>query len=418
MDSDPFGGLPRLPLRQVRLERRLAEWGHGGRLPLPLRWLEEGTGAPITLDRPEILWRASGLRRPSLVAQLTAPRLATRLALGIEIPLAHTVVDRLLGFDRLLAESRLQLTPVEWGVWSFLILRALDSFDASAARDRQDSPGDAGLVGPGDLTLDRVGPDSFDPAGLGSIVTILWPVRAGTMKGAVRLWLAESLVERWLTSSRRPAAGPEQAARGPETIEPGPGLKPRLPRGELSSAWRAEAGLVDMPQGLSRLRAGSVLPFTETRLVGSPRSPSGPVDLVLDVTEDRNIRFRIPTCPIADSGGRLVRVDAGLLEEPRPRDPIALTRNERKPMSPPPSSPDPAAPGVAPLDLPVTLIVELGRVNLTLNQLAGLKPGDVVELGRHSRAPVELTSSGRLVARGELVLLDTELGVRVTNVFL
>ncbi len=70
------------------------------------------------------------------------------------------------------------------------------------------------------------------------------------------------------------------------------------------------------------------------------------------------------------------------------------------------------------LDLPVTLVVELGRVNLPLSRLADLKVGDVVELARHSRAPVELTSNGRLVARGELVLIDTELGVRVNEVFL
>jgi flagellar motor switch protein FliN/FliY len=66
----------------------------------------------------------------------------------------------------------------------------------------------------------------------------------------------------------------------------------------------------------------------------------------------------------------------------------------------------------------VTLSVELGRISLTVSRLADLKPGDVVELGRHSREPVELTSGGRIVARGELVMIDTELGVRVTHVFL
>ena len=88
-------------------------------------------------------------------------------------------------------------------------------------------------------------------------------------------------------------------------------------------------------------------------------------------------------------------------------------------MSQPSASPKLAArAGVAALDVPVTLTVELGRVNMTLTQLADIKPGDVVDVGRNSRAPVELTSNGRLVARGELVLIDTELGVRVTNVFL
>ena len=35
----------------------------------------------------------------------------------------------------------------------------------------------------------------------------------------------------------------------------------------------------------------------------------------------------------------------------------------------------------------MTLVVELGRVNLTLARLADLKPGDVIELGRHSASP-------------------------------
>ena len=82
------------------------------------------------------------------------------------------------------------------------------------------------------------------------------------------------------------------------------------------------------------------------------------------------------------------------------------------------AGPTTLSPDAGPLDLPVTLTVELGRVNLAMSRLADLQPGDVIELSRHSRAPVELTSNGRLVARGELILIDTDLGVRVTNVFL
>jgi flagellar motor switch protein FliN/FliY len=67
---------------------------------------------------------------------------------------------------------------------------------------------------------------------------------------------------------------------------------------------------------------------------------------------------------------------------------------------------------------PVTLTVELGRVGLSLEQMADLKPGDILNLARHSREPVELTSGGRLVACGELLLIDTELGVRITTVLL
>jgi hypothetical protein len=125
-DAIPFGWLPHISQRQLRLERRLARSTAENGLPAALDWVVQETGCLISLDRPEILTRASGLRRAGLVAQVTVPRLATRLALGVEIPLAHTIVDRLLGFDRPFAESRLQLTPVEWGVWTFLILRGLD----------------------------------------------------------------------------------------------------------------------------------------------------------------------------------------------------------------------------------------------------------------------------------------------------
>jgi type III secretion system YscQ/HrcQ family protein len=158
------------------------------------------------------------------------------------------------------------------------------------------------------------------------------------------------------------------------------------------------------------------LPLSHSRLIGTPASPSGPVALILDL-DGQDTRFHIPVVPVADSGGRLVRLLAGPMLEPRPRDPIDSTKSETKPMSQPIAAAT-NPPSAGPMDVPVTLTVELGRVNLTLTQLADLKAGDVVELNRHSRAPVELTSNGRLVARGELILIDTDLGVRVTSVFL
>jgi flagellar motor switch protein FliN len=418
-EGEVFSWLPRLLSRQVRLERILSRFSETGKPPPALSWLEEAAGNAIAVDRPEVLWRASGVARPSLVAQLTAPRLATHLGLAIEIPLAHTIVDRLLGFDRPLGEGRLQLTPVEWGVWTFLVLRALESWDALSARAGNETPADPSLLSARDLTLDRVGPGPFEPAGLSSVVTIRWPVRVGAVAGSVRLWMAESIVELWLaaeddsTASRSDPFGVRDAR--PSTADAlGPGKA-----GELASSWRASAGFVTLPQGLRRLRVGGVLPLTATHLVGSAANPTGPIDLILDL-EGRSRRYRVPCRPAADSGGRFVRLDGGLLLERRPRDPVAASKSENRPMSQSTtaSNPVPAPQGVAPLDVPVTLTVELGRVNLTVAQLADLKPGDIVELHRHSRAPVELTSSGRLVARGELVMIDTDLGVRVTSVFL
>jgi type III secretion system YscQ/HrcQ family protein len=67
-------------------------------------------------------------------------------------------------------------------------------------------------------------------------------------------------------------------------------------------------------------------------------------------------------------------------------------------------------------DLPVSLSCRLGQLELTLADLAALGPGAVVGLGRPLGAPVELCAGDRVVARGELVDVDGELGVRVTAV--
>ncbi len=404
--GDPFAGLGVVSRDQLWLDRAVGPWTAGRALPRPLRWLETWSGGPIEVSRPEVSWRASGLQRAGLTAQFTAPRLGTRLALGVEIPLAHAIVDRLLGYHRPHADSRLQLTPVEWGVWSFLILRVIDSLESSTRSARGRLAGDPGPLSVGDLTLDRVGPDPFDPAGLGSIVTVRWSIRVESTTAAMRLWLSEAVARLWIDGDTRPPTFVTEQAR----VEHSKGDADHVPKRELSSLWRAEAGLIEMPQGLRRLRVGGVLPLTDKRLIGTPNSPSGSVELLLDLPGDQG-RFRMPTRPVADSAGRLLRLGDRPIHEPRPRSPRAITPSAGKPMSQPKAT-------APPLDVPVTLVVELGRVNFTIEQLADLKAGDVVELNRHSRSPVELTSNGRLVARGELILIDADLGVRLTNVFL
>ena len=87
-----------------------------------------------------------------------------------------------------------------------------------------------------------------------------------------------------------------------------------------------------MPQGLKRLRVGGVLPLTGSPLTGSPASLSGSVDLVLDLAGQGG-RFRIPACPVADSGGRLVRLEDRPIHEPHVRDPVEVNIREGQSMS-------------------------------------------------------------------------------------
>jgi flagellar motor switch protein FliN/FliY len=65
------------------------------------------------------------------------------------------------------------------------------------------------------------------------------------------------------------------------------------------------------------------------------------------------------------------------------------------------------------LEAPVVVRVELGSVTLLAREWAELRPGDVIETGRRIAEPVVLRVAGQEVARGELVNVDGELGVRI-----
>jgi type III secretion system YscQ/HrcQ family protein len=384
-DAGPLGPLPRLARRQVRLEERFARLARGAGGALLLAWLAQRLGPRLSIAPPELLWRVSGLLRPGLVAQIAWPSRRTRLGLGIGTPLAHAIVDGLLGFERTDAESRRQLTPVEWGILTFVIARGLDDLERSGDR-----------LGLDDLVLDRVGPESFATSDLGAVVTLRWIVRIGAVTGAVRLWIPVAVLSRWLDEA--PAVPGHGSDRALQHLD------------KLTAHWRAVAGTVAMPRGLSRLRTGGVLPIDARALLGTPESPQGMIQLVLELTEG-GTRYSFTAEPVPHSGGGSLRITRALEKDPIPREAISMSSSDE---FPPPS----IDVGLASTEIPVTLTVELGRVNLTLARLADLQPGDVIELGRHSREPVELTSGGRLVARGELVQIDTELGVRVTHVFL
>ena len=66
------------------------------------------------------------------------------------------------------------------------------------------------------------------------------------------------------------------------------------------------------------------------------------------------------------------------------------------------------------VDMEVT--VELGRTRLAVRDLLALAPGAVVELDRAAGAPADLLVNGRLIARGEVVVVDEDFGLRITEI--
>ena len=68
------------------------------------------------------------------------------------------------------------------------------------------------------------------------------------------------------------------------------------------------------------------------------------------------------------------------------------------------------------LDIKINLHVELGRTTMNIKEILELGRGTVLELDRLAGEPVDLFANGKLIARGEVVVIEDNFGLRVTNI--
>jgi flagellar motor switch protein FliN/FliY len=67
------------------------------------------------------------------------------------------------------------------------------------------------------------------------------------------------------------------------------------------------------------------------------------------------------------------------------------------------------------MDIPVSLSVELGQTQLEVRDVLALGTGSVIELNKLQEEPVDVRINGRLIARGEIVLVKNNLAVKITE---
>jgi len=68
------------------------------------------------------------------------------------------------------------------------------------------------------------------------------------------------------------------------------------------------------------------------------------------------------------------------------------------------------------MDVQLNVAVELGRTRMNVRDVLALGPGSVVELDKHAGEPVEVVVNDKVVARGEVVVIDESFGVRITEI--
>jgi flagellar motor switch protein FliN/FliY len=90
------------------------------------------------------------------------------------------------------------------------------------------------------------------------------------------------------------------------------------------------------------------------------------------------------------------------------------------PVKEAPAKEAPAGPASRPIeflkDIKVQASVELGRVDLTIGDVLKLAPGSFVHLDKMAGEPVELMVKDKLIARGEVVVIDDKFGLRIIEI--
>ncbi|HUI49820.1 MAG TPA: flagellar motor switch protein FliN [Acidimicrobiia bacterium] len=96
--------------------------------------------------------------------------------------------------------------------------------------------------------------------------------------------------------------------------------------------------------------------------------------------------------------------------------PIGVALHEFQPLGDGGSGAGAARPLTLLNDVNMEVTAELGRRRLKVRDIVGLKPGSVVELDRAAGSPVDVLVNGALVWHGEVVVVDEEFGIRVSEI--
>ena len=100
---------------------------------------------------------------------------------------------------------------------------------------------------------------------------------------------------------------------------------------------------------------------------------------------------------------------------PPPQPPVDVRPAEFSPLVPSGGLQEPSNIGLI-VDIPVRVTVELGRTRKTVGEVLSFAPGSVIELDKMAGEPVDVLVNGKLIAKGEVVVIDENFGVRVTEI--
>jgi flagellar motor switch protein FliN len=253
--------------------------------------------------------------------------------------------------------------------------------------------GSLGIASPAVDSTDPVSAQAPAPQEFESLVCIRF-TGGGSIKGEL-LWVAEKpaalqLAQSLMSEPLDPAVtfGNDQRDAFAELL--------RQVAGQTATAWKTQSGSEIEIIFQSTVEPTPVTAQSSTLRLNGEKFPELSLRLFLD----------------EDLCAALVALPAPPPPPPPPKQAVAFTP---EPVPPPRSTPLPVNLALV-LDVELQATIRFGERHMLLRDIFGLMAGAVVELDQAVNEPAQLFVAGRLVARGEVVVVDGNFGLRVTEV--
>ncbi|ADO70836.1 type III secretion system cytoplasmic ring protein SctQ [Stigmatella aurantiaca] len=341
---------------------------------------------------------------PSFLAVLAPGALKERVVLEVELPLAHNLVDMLLGGVGETVGLR-PLTDIEEGVMSFVVLEALKALapalDPSLPKLRLET-----VARGAEEVADRLGEED-------RVVVIHLNASLGPHTGLVRLVIPTGVVG----AAELAQAAAERRSQVNTDLQ--------LNRWMLSTVrtWlRAEIGQAEIAsQDLAYIRVKDVV-LLDALTARPDRGEEGTAVLRVGMGSSR-----VEAEVFLEDGQYKARVTSIVIGEPAFQRAVPPSPEGEEAFTQPETDGSSESEGQSLdtmnksegsdllADIPLQIAVELARVPVTADEVVSLRVGHVLELHRSPGEPVELSVNGKVVARGELVEVEGQLGVRVLS---
>jgi type III secretion system YscQ/HrcQ family protein len=397
-----FKGLPKLTRSQVALQASLTGYvaSEGKNLGITsglAQIADRYLKSPCKIATPELKTIRSD-EIASLVPALgcfvvvgAAPG-EHKILVDLDLTIASFAVERLLGGQGQAERVQRPLTDIEEGVLSFLLLKVLGHFSEQLSNGRSLA-----------LTLDRFAgkltdlqkllETETDYVMLGARVTL------GKLVGYARVLIPAPLVDKGFHRAVPQAGGsPDDYAYMRKLLGS---------LGERRVVGRVEAATLDLsPDDIAGLEAGDIVILENHQLTKTDAGVSGLVFIKIGSGRNGGLRAQL----LEGEPARAQVTEIVVQEEPQEDEAMADPQGEGAEVDNLPETE-----GLL-RDVPGTVVVELGRLRMNTAQVVRLRAGQILRLPRGPNDHVDLVVNGKVFARGELIEVDGELGVRLVQV--